>query len=178
MVNQEYAMTIARTNVNELLNVLDGGEVKRYHTLATIGEQTVGSHSWGVAVILNWLDPHISKHAILKALTHDVAEKQTGDMPAPTKWNNKDLALELALVEKKIEQDLGVDYDLTPQEQELFKQSDLFELLWYCVNQRSLGNTNVNVVFSNGVEKLVDMKLNAKGKALLAHLVQSYGATE
>ena len=99
-------------------------------------------------------------------------------MPAPTKWNNKDLAFELALVEKKIEKDLGVDYDLTPQEQELFKQSDLFELLWYCVNQRSLGNTNVNVVFSNGVEKLVDMQLNAKGKALLAHLVQSYGATE
>ena len=100
MVNQEYAMTIARTNINELLNVLDGGEVKRYHTLSTIGEQTVGSHSWGVAVILNWLEPQISKHAILKALTHDVAEKQTGDMPAPTKWNNKDLAFELALVEK------------------------------------------------------------------------------
>ena len=48
----------------------------------------------------------------------------------------------------------------------------------YCVNQRSLGNTNVNVVFSNGVEKLVDMHLNSRGKALLAHLVQSYGATE
>jgi 5'-deoxynucleotidase YfbR-like HD superfamily hydrolase len=178
MVNQEYVVTIGASNVNEVLDVLDGGEVKRYHTLSTIGEQTVGSHSWGVAVILNWLKPDISKTAILKALTHDVAEKLTGDMPAPTKWNNKDLALELALVEKNIEKNLGVDYELTPEEKEFFKQSDLFELLFYCVNQRSLGNTNVNVVFSNGVEKLVDMQLNAKGKALLAHLVQSYGATE
>ena len=159
--------------------------------MLTIGEQSVASHSWGVAVILNWLKPDISKTAILnwlkpdisktailKALAHDVAEKRTGDMPAPTKWNNPDLAKELSVVEKNIEAELGVDYDLTEEEHEYFKQSDMFELLMYCVNQRSLGNTNVNVVFSNGVEKLVDMHLNSRGKALLAHLVQSYGATE
>ena len=33
---------------------------------------------------------------------------------------------------------------------------------WALVNQRSLGNTNVNVVFSNGVEKLVDMKFHKR----------------
>ena len=61
MENQEYAMTIAISNVEEALNVLSGGEVKRYHTLPTIGEQTVANHSWGVALILNWLKPDISK---------------------------------------------------------------------------------------------------------------------
>tara|TARA_R100000781_G_scaffold6610_1_gene6716 strand:+ start:1230 stop:1745 length:516 start_codon:yes stop_codon:yes gene_type:complete len=167
-----------QSSVSNVLNVLDGGEVKRYHTMSIIGEQSVASHSWGVAVILNWLKPDISKTAILKALAHDVAEKRTGDMPAPTKWNNPDLAKELSVVEKNIELELGVDYELTEEEHEYFKQSDMFELLMYCVNQRSLGNTNVNVVFSNGVEKLVDMQLNSRGKALLAHLVQSYGATE
>ena len=165
-------------DVVNMLNVLSGGEVKRYHTMKTIGEQTVAEHSWGVATILNWLKPDISKIALLKALTHDVAEKRTGDMPAPTKWNNPELARELSIVEKGIEKELGVDYDVSPEEKEFFKQSDLFELLLYCVNQRSLGNTNVNVVFSNGVEKLVDMQLNDRGKALLAHLVKSYGATE
>jgi len=164
--------------VKNLLDILSGGEVKRYHTMKTIGEQTVANHSWGVAVILNWLKPDISKAALLKALSHDVAEKRTGDMPAPTKWNNKDLAYELHVVEKEIEKELGVDYELTEEEQEYFKQSDLFELLLYCVNQRSLGNTNVNVVFSNGVEKLVDMNLNKRGKALLGYLVKIYGATE
>jgi len=164
--------------VKNLLDILSGGEVKRYHTMKTIGEQTVANHSWGVAVILNWLKPDISKAALLKALSHDVAEKRTGDMPAPTKWYNEDLAYELRKVEKDIEEELGVDYDLDAEEQEYFKQSDLFELLLYCVNQRSLGNTNVNVVFSNGVEKLVDMNLNKKGKALLGYLVKSYGATE
>jgi 5'-deoxynucleotidase YfbR-like HD superfamily hydrolase len=164
--------------VKNLIDILSGGEVKRYHTMKTIGEQTVANHSWGVAVILNWLKPDISKVALLKALSHDVAEKRTGDMPAPTKWNNKDLACELRRVEKEIEEELGVDYDLDAEEQEYFKQSDLFELLLYCVNQRSLGNTNVNVVFSNGVEKLVDMNLNKRGKSLLGYLVKSYGATE
>ena len=171
-------MITDQSSVSNVLNVLDGGEVKRYHTMSIIGEQSVASHSWGVALILNWLKPDISKTAILKALAHDVAEKRTGDMPAPTKWNNPDLAKELSVVEKNIEAELGVDYDLTEEEHEYFKQSDMFELLLYCVNQRSLGNTNVNVVFSNGVEKLVDMKLNSRGKALLAYLVQSYGATE
>ena len=66
-------------------------------------------------------------------------------MPAPTKWNNPDLAKELSVVEKNIEAELGVDYELTEEEHEYFKQSDMFELLMYCVNQRSLGNTNVNV---------------------------------
>jgi 5'-deoxynucleotidase YfbR-like HD superfamily hydrolase len=164
--------------VKNLINILSGGEVKRYHTMKTIGEQTVANHSWGVAVILNWLKPDISKAALLKALSHDVAEKRTGDMPAPTKWYNEDLALELRKVEKDIEEELGVNYELDAEEHEYFKQSDLFELLLYCVNQRSLGNTNVNVVFSNGVEKLVDMNLNKKGKALLGYLVKSYGATE
>lgn len=171
-------MITDQSSVSNVLNVLDGGEVKRYHTMSIIGEQSVASHSWGVALILNWLKPDISKTAILKALAHDVAEKRTGDMPAPTKWHNPDLAKELSVVEKNIEAELGVDYELTEEEHEYFKQSDMFELLMYCVNQRSLGNTNVNVVFSNGVEKLVDMKLNSRGKALLAHLVQSYGATE
>ena len=148
MANQEYVVNTGTSKVEEAINVLSGGEVKRYHTLPIIGEQTVASHSWGVALI------------------------------APTKWNNKSLAKQLASVERRIERELGVDYSLTAEEKEFFKQSDLFELLLYCVNQRSLGNTNVNVVFSNGVEKLVDMKLNTRGKALLAHLVQSYGATE
>ena len=63
--------------VKNLIDILSGGEVKRYHTMKTIGEQTVANHSWGVAVILNWLKPDISKVALLKALSHDVAEKRT-----------------------------------------------------------------------------------------------------
>ena len=73
---------------------------------------------------------------------------------------------------------MGIDYKITEKERTLFKQADLFELLLYCVKQRSLGNVNVNVVFSNGVEKLVDTKLNANGKALLAKLIEDYGGIE
>ncbi len=171
-------MNTDQSKVSKVLSILEGGEVKRYHTMLIVGEQSVASHSWGVALILNWLKPDVSKEALLKALTHDVAERRTGDMPAPTKWNNPDLAKELSIVEKNIEKELGVACEISEEERELFKQSDMFELLLYCVNQRSLGNTNVNVVFSNGVEKLVDMKLNSRGKALLGYLVKSYGATE
>ena len=79
------------TGMNDLFNMIRGGAIKRYHTLETIGEQSVASHSWGVAMILQYLEPNVSKEAILRALTHDVAELFTGDIPAPVKWANPDL---------------------------------------------------------------------------------------
>jgi 5'-deoxynucleotidase YfbR-like HD superfamily hydrolase len=181
MEKQDYAMTtdtFEEEEVKEHLKILSGGSVKRYHTLPTIGEQSVASHSWGVTLILQWLYPNISKIALVKALTHDVIEKQTGDMPSPTKWNNPALAKEIAEVEKRVEKELGVDYPISDEEKMYCKHADLFELLLYCHNQRSLGNTNVTAVFSNGVEKLSEMKLNKKGTALLAYLVSTYGVSQ
>ena len=51
----------------------------------------------------------------------------------------------------------------------------MFELLVFCVRQRRLGNTNMNEVFSNGVEYLASDKLNERGKHLLGYLTKIYG---
>ena len=93
--------------MNDLFNMIRGGAIKRYHTLEIIGEQSVASHSWGVAMILQYLDPNVSKEAILRALTHDVAELFTGDVPAPVKWDNPDLVEVLKRIEDKYESDKG-----------------------------------------------------------------------
>ena len=36
----------------------------------------------------------------------------------------------------------------------------MFELLFFCMRQRKMGNTNTNTVFSNGVEYLANQDLN------------------
>ncbi len=163
------------TDMNNLFNMIRGGAIKRYHTLETIGEQSVASHSWGVAMILQYLEPNVSKEAILRALTHDVAELFTGDIPAPVKWANPDLVEVLKRIEDKYENDIGIGYQLKPEEVKLGKQADMFELLVFCVRQRRLGNTNMNEVFSNGVEYLADNGLNKRGKQLLGYLTKIYG---
>ena len=163
------------TGMNDLFNMIRGGAIKRYHTLETIGEQSVASHSWGVAMILQYLEPNVSKEAILRALTHDVAELFTGDIPAPVKWANPDLVEVLKRIEDKYESDIGIGFKLSPEETALGKQADMFELLVFCVRQRRLGNTNMNEVFSNGVEYLASSNLNSKGKELLGYLTKIYG---
>ena len=164
-----------KTDMNDLFNMIRGGAIKRYHTLEIIGEQSVASHSWGVAMILQYLNPNVSKEAILRALTHDVAELFTGDVPAPVKWANPDLVEVLKRIEDKYESDIGIGFKLSPEETALGKQADMFELLVFCVRQRRLGNTNMNEVFSNGVEYLASSNLNSKGKELLGYLTKIYG---
>ena len=51
----------------------------------------------------------------------------------------------------------------------------MFELLFFCMRQRKMGNTNMNTVFSNGVEFLAKHDLNERGSALLGKLIESYG---
>ena len=164
-------------SLDNLFEVVRGGTIKRYHTLETIGEQSVGAHSWGVAIILQYLEPNVSKIAILKALTHDVAELYTGDIPAPVKWDNPDLIKSLKSIELAYEKKLNIDYSsvLGKKEALLFKKADMFELLFFCMRQRKMGNTNMNMVFSNGVEYLANQKLNKRGSNLLGKLIEEYG---
>lgn len=65
------------------------GMVKRWHSnidkgLRDSGDET-GSHAYRVALLLLMLHPLPSAHLLSCALTHDVAELFTGDMPGPMK---------------------------------------------------------------------------------------------
>jgi 5'-deoxynucleotidase YfbR-like HD superfamily hydrolase len=70
--------------------VLLSGEVMRWHThddprLRRCGE-TDAAHQWGVAILVQWLDPECSKATLLWALTHDVGERGLGfDMSGPAR---------------------------------------------------------------------------------------------
>jgi len=137
-----------------------GGAVRRYHTRALVGEQTVASHSWGVAAIVLRLAegmPWTTIGPLLKAaLFHDVAEYDTGDIPATAKWRHKPLKAALDELELMVETDLGLSTaELGPLEIKLLKAADMLELLWFCLEQRRLGNTTLDEVWENGVNFLL-----------------------
>ena len=162
-------------DLETLSKVMNSGDIKRYHTLPTIGEQTNATHSWGVAVIATYLHPILNARVLLKALMQDVGEIATGDIPAPVKWENPELKKQLNVLEARVAKNLEIEYDLTDYEKRIFKQADMFELLFFCVKQRKLGNRHINHVFSNGVEKLGQGNLNERGRELLGYLLTTYG---
>lgn len=118
----------------------EGGHVQRCHNLPHHGEYSVAAHSWHVAILLMVLHPNPSKELLLAALTHDVAERWTGDVPAPAKWASPKLKDHLDALEGGIEIALGIASQLTTEEQRWLKACDLLELELWCMDQIALGN--------------------------------------
>ena len=162
-------------DLNALYRVMTSGDVKRYHTKPTIGEQSNATHCWGVAVIAVYLEPEISAKLLLNTLLHDVGEIDTGDIPATVKWANPDLKKKLDAIEDKLAVSLEIEHKITDKERVILKQADMFELLFFCLKQRRLGNRYLNSAFGNGIEKLAEGELNDRGKELLSDLLQKYG---
>jgi len=139
------------------------GFVKRHHTNPSDVVQLCSAHQWGVAMILEHIMPECSKLAIMSALTHDVAERWTGDIPAYAKWRSADLSKILGELEAAVEKMLGIDfyteiddecglkpYRLTKKEIVAIKLADLCELLLFSKYRLALGDT-----FFYGVENNV-----------------------
>jgi len=127
-----------------------GGGVRRFHTRPTIDHQTVAAHSWGVAALLFEIcDPSVN--LLRAAIYHDVAEYDTGDIPATAKWMSKSLKATLDELELQIERGLGIEAaNLSREERWLLKFADMLELVWYSVEQRKMGNRYAEEWYENG----------------------------
>jgi 5'-deoxynucleotidase YfbR-like HD superfamily hydrolase len=133
--------------MSQLRFILDGSEVKRYHTVTTIQQETVGHHSHGVAMLCCLLiEP--TPRLLFAALTHDLAEHQLGDLPSPAKRRygigDQVNALEQELLE---EAGLFTDEELTPAEARTLKLADIFQGMCFCVREMRLGNVRMNDIF-------------------------------
>lgn len=155
--------------------VTKGASVKRFHTVPTIGNETVGEHSFSVAMMcLALTDGKASSQLIKAALFHDLAEQHTGDTPATSKWANPMLKTVLQAMEESFEEQNGLVVDLPERDKLVLKWSDMLSLLLYCKQQRDLGNKNMNVIFSRGVEYLSNLERLPSGQKVLNWLVENY----
>ena len=104
-----------------------------------------------------------------------MGEIDTGDIPATVKWANPSLKTKLDTIEDRLMKRLGIEHKITIKERKILKQADMFELLFFCLKQRRLGNQYLSSAFGNGVEKLTEGELNNRGQELLSDLIQKYG---
>jgi len=146
--------------IGKLRKRLQGGHVLRYHTRPEVSHgQTVADHTCRVLTIATTLWPDISKEGMLYILYHDVAESELGDLPATTKWNYPRLAEAYKEAETKYENliDIPIAFkELSEQEKNIVKMSDMLELVLHCKRQLQMGNELAFEIYMNGVNYLKD----------------------
>lgn len=129
-----------------------GNAVKRYHTLNLIVPETVGHHSANVALLCVQLAGNKpSANLLMAALTHDLAEQYTGDVPATTKWNYPAL--------KSMLDDIEDNYvplpELTSKETRILKQADMLDLCFKMKEEMMMGNVAMADVMTRGINYLL-----------------------
>lgn len=158
--------------------IRSAGSIKRFHTVPTIGTQSVAEHSYHVATLcINLSDGKPSVNLLKAALYHDLAELVTGDIPAPVKWANPNLKKELENIEGVFEKEHHIDVSLTPNELLILRHADAFECAFYAVDQIMLGNKNMIQVYKNITTHIGSMKVldNPKPYAIIINnLIESY----
>ncbi len=145
-------------NVKEFKDLYAAGRVTRYHT-SDVPAQSLASHSWGVALIVAIVYPNQKPPArlLLAALTHDLAESVTGDIPAPMKWKSQRLREALREQEAIFEIDKGIAFGLTTKEQAILEWSDFFELCLYLQHQGRMGAVPAQEMLVRAMVRLQSM---------------------
>ena len=155
-----------------------GGNVKRCHNFPIIGEQRVSAHTWGVLVIADKLYPDYLDSHLMRAITyHDVPEYITGDIPKNAKWRSPDIAAGQDLLHNEVLDQLGLVFKLDIQQHRVMKICDGIELMYFCMEQRLLGNRYVDRVFGKirNHLKYNTLGLDENAKELIDQLTEKYG---
>jgi 5'-deoxynucleotidase YfbR-like HD superfamily hydrolase len=148
--------------------LLAGANVRRYHTVNTIATETVGHHSHQVAALVFLLDEHPSVDLVYSALTHDLAEHVTGDVPAPSK-REFGISDQFNRLEEKLLQSSGWNGNtLDPQDARTLKLADIAQGALFCVEEMQRGNRLMKVVFDRYIGYAESMVLCGAEKVLFS----------
>lgn len=160
------------------VQLLDCGQVTRYHTEPIPTRQNNAEHQWGVAVILMMITK--PSYALLcAALTHDMAERKAGDMPAPFKWSNPEVRVMLDAFEHSISKEYGTDIweaQLTVEEKKLLKLADYLEAATFSHRIFKQGVQYGLSIFNNLYRELTgqfNIRQNPGACSLLNQLIMS-----
>lgn len=158
-----------------MVDLLSYANTKRYHCVPIIGEQTVAAHSARVALLANQImGGEASAQLLWVCLTHDLAECVTGDVPAPAKWRNEDLAAAVERVEGKFNDDNGLHVPLSFEERQVLKWADSLECFAFCIDQLMMGNRHVKYICENLICHLRDKSHVCMSEQVYEMLLEKY----
>ncbi len=133
----------------------NGNRVKRFHTVDTLVGETVGHHSANMAILCVLLSEDKPSVALLMAaLTHDMAEQFTGDIPATAKWASDPLKEALDAMERRFDRYWFNSSPLTPRECKVLKQADMLDLCFKALEEINMGNNQFRPILARGIDYL------------------------
>jgi len=126
------------SSVGNVRKVLDSGYVQRYHTHPDLaGLQDLSQHQWRCAMIIIMLHPAPRPALIREALTHDVGEAATGDLPFQFKRDNPALAMDMSEHEVEYRREIGMPDMILDDKSELWlKFADLAECVGFAYRKK------------------------------------------
>lgn len=147
--------------------ITSGSEVKRYHTVTTLREETVGHHSHGVAMLCMVLtDYQASSQLLESALMHDLAEHITGDIPSPAK-REYGIGDQVSALEFRLLRDAALPvYALNQNEIRILKLADIAQGALFCAREVELGNAKMRIVFDRYIAYAEQMVLVGREREL------------
>ena len=127
----------------DILRDRRAGLVQRLHSEPFLPQQTISQHCWNVAMLVWRLHPNPSVNMIMHALTHDNAELEVGDIPAPAKWRWESLRVGSWNAEMTVMQEMRINVgnEITDEEFEFVSMCDTLELGMYCYEQAMQSNS-------------------------------------
>lgn len=128
-----------------------GGYTRRYHGWRTLKDDPVGQHSYNVANLVLLIRPDCSKELVVAAVRHDAAEHRTGDMPSDTKRAIPGAKAMMDAAEDMAWAEAGMAdpcKSLSAEEYRILKLADYFDGMMFCIQEREMGSTMMDVVFN------------------------------
>ena len=148
--------------------LLDGAQVRRFHTRATVATETVGHHSHGVATIALLLDPDASRDLIIAALYHDLSEHVTGDIPSPMK-REYGISAQISDIEEKLMLQAGITFPtLSEKDQRTLKLADIAHGAIFCCQELELGNLKMRNILDTYLSYAHDKVLVGREQQLFS----------
>lgn len=152
--------------------IYGGGAVKRFHTLPMLKEDTVAQHSFGVAWFCYLLsNSDLSVPLLMSALSHDIAEQHTGDIPAPAK-RGLGIKEQFDQYEFTILQKAGIPvFVLTDAEARTLKMADCMDGAMRCIMELKMGNHFMYPVLSRFVNYIEELTPTPQERIVLDEIL-------
>lgn len=145
--------------MKEQLNfVFQGAKTKRYHTTDTLTSQTVGEHSFGVAMFCLILTAGKCSNALVyAALTHDLAEHKVGDIASPVKRKIPELKEIVDDYEEDCLRLAGFEVNLPAEETRILKLADYMDGCMFCIREARYGHNAIKEVYGNFLSYILEL---------------------
>jgi 5'-deoxynucleotidase YfbR-like HD superfamily hydrolase len=181
-----YPKHIREADVYNLLQLYDAGRVQRFHTTPDYSgapRQSLAEHQWGVAMLCRELCRRTgvpcSVELLTAALTHDLSEYWTCDIPAHVSWEHPALkeSLQNAQTSAEVAHGIWSEQRLSADEKRVLKWADGLELYVYSRQRARAGVTAYDVVATNIARHLVEKEqlsdIDNRGRNLLYQLIEA-----